>query len=591
MTYQVGRTLILILGLTSIFGLFAGRDAGAQWVILKDKNDRLARNIPDEAFKALGDLAKQGAPLKSITFSPGGGWVILHGRNGWLARDIPQEANQALGDLVKRGADLKAISFTPGGGWVILFDRHGLLARNIPDEAFRTLENLAKQDQELKSVSLAANGGWVILFGADGLLARGIPDEAFKALVDFQKKGESLKSISFAPGGGWVILFGRNGLFARGIPDEAFQALVDFAKQGAELKSVSFIGKPILRFSVDDPESRKQVLERMAGRKVPGLGIALINNFRVEWARGYGLIQSGKTEPVTPQTRFQAASVSKPVTALAALRMVQEGKLKLDQPLNEKLLAWKVPENEFTRRKAPTLRMVLDHSAGFSVHGFGGYGAGGKLPSIIQILNGEPPANSAAIRVEFLPGSKFQYSGGGYTVLQKMMQDVARTPFPKVMQDLLLDPLAMKESTFQQPLPQGIEAAVAHKLGIALPGRRNVYPEMAAAGLWTTPADLARFVIAIQKAKRGDKDAILAPELAGEMLRPQIGGMGLGVILGGQGKSASFAHNGSNAGFECSFIGFAETGQGAVLMTNAQGGQALIDDLIESLRAENGWPN
>ncbi len=329
----------------------------------------------------------------------------------------------------------------------------------------------------------------------------------------------------------------------------------------------------------------------MASHKAPGLGVALIDNFEVKWARGYGLIQAGGLEPVTPHTRFQAASISKPVTALAALRLVQKGKLKLDEPLNGKLQTWKVPDNEFTRRKLPTLRMVLDHGAGFSVHGFGGYEAGAPVPSLIQVLNGQPPANSTAIRVVFTPGSKFQYSGGGYTVLQTLMQDVTKTPFARTMQDLVLQPLAMKDSTFEQPLPDGIEAAVAHIDGAAIPGRRHVYPELAAAGLWTTPADLARFVIAIQKAKRGDQDAILSPELTKEMLRAQNGGAGLGVMLGGKGRSDTFAHNGSNAGFECGFLGFAETGQGAVLMTNAQGGQALIDELIESLRAECGWPN
>ena len=441
--------------LFTLFGLFQARLARAQWAILKDSNGSLARNIPDEAFKAIGDLAKQGAVLKSITFAPGGGWVILHGRNGWLARNIPDEVTKALGDLAKKGSELKQIAFTPSGGWVILHGRNGLFARNIPDEASKALDDIARQGDELKSVSFAPGNGWVIVFGRNGLLARGIAEEPFKALVEFAQKSQDLKSISFDSNGGWVILHGRNGLFARNIPDEAFQALVDFAKKGAELKSVSFVGRSLLRFKTDDSESRKQVLERMAKHKVPGLGIALVNNYQVEWARGYGLIRAGGNEPVTAQTRFQAASISKPVTALAALRLVQEGKLKLDQPLNEKLLAWKVPENEFTRRKAPTLRLVLDHSAGFSVHGFGGYEAASKLPTIIQILKGEPPANSPPIRVEFLPGSQFQYSGGGYTVLQKMMLDVVKKPFPQTMKELVLDPLAIEGEYFRATASQG----------------------------------------------------------------------------------------------------------------------------------------
>jgi CubicO group peptidase (beta-lactamase class C family) len=591
MTHQVDRKRIFILALALVLGLSHGRRVEAQWVILKDKHDSVTRNIPDEASKALDDLARRGVTLKSIAFAPGGGWVIFHGRNGWIARDVPQEATKILGDLARRGAELKSISFTPGGGWAILFDRHGVLVKGIPDEAAQRLATVAGRGEDLKWVSFTPDNGWVILFGRDGLLARNVPDQHFRTIDDLNKKGEFLKSVTFAPDGGCVILFGRGGVIVQNVPDEVFQAFKDLIKKDVELKSVGFLSsRPPLKFAMDDAESRKQILSRMASHKVPGLGIALINNYQVEWARGYGLIQEGGSEPVTAQTRFQAASISKPVTALAALRLVQEGKLKLDQPLNEKLLAWKVPENDFTRLKAPTLRMVLSHSAGFTVHGFGGYEVGGRLPSLVQVLNGESPANSPAVRVEFRPGSKSQYSGGGYTVLQEMMQDTLKKPFPRAMQDLILDPLAMKESTYQQPLPQGIEAAVAHVNGAPIRGRWHVYPEMAAAGLWTTPSDLARFVVAVQKAKRGDKDAILSQELAREMLKPQIGDMGLGVVLVGNGKSSAFLHSGSNAGFECQFIGFPETGQGVVLMTNAQGGQALIDELIRALRAEYGWP-
>ena len=581
---------ILLLGLGWTLAMMPGRRVDAGWIILKDRNDRLARGIPDEARKALDDLAGRGAELKAIEFAPGGGWLILHGKNGRVARDIPDELSKALDDLAGRGAELKAVSFTRSGGWVVLFDRHGLLARGIPDEPFQTLVRLAGEDQELRSITFAPQGGWVILFGSNGLLARGIPDEAFQALVDFSKKGELTKSIRFADSGGWVILFGRNGLLARGIPDEAFQTLVKFAAAGSDLKSIHFVGEPALRLSLDDPESRKQVLGRMAAHKVPGLGIALIDNGQVAWARGYGLIQAGRPEPITPRTRFQAASVSKPVSALAALRLVQDGKLHLDRPLNDSLVAWKVPENDFTRRQAPTLRMVLAHGAGFSVHGFGGYTPGGPLPSTRQILDGEPPANSRAVRVEALPGGPFQYSGGGYTVLQELMEETLKVPSPRLMRDLILDPLAMKDSTFGQPPPPGLEAASGHVLGIALPGRWRVHPEMAAAGLWSTPSDLARFVISVQKSSRGDADAILSQALAREMLTRQVGDAGLGVFLTGQGPTASFGHDGSNVGFECRIIGFAEPGQGAVLMTNAQGGKTLIDELVESLRADYHWP-
>jgi CubicO group peptidase (beta-lactamase class C family) len=192
-----------------------------------------------------------------------------------------------------------------------------------------------------------------------------------------------------------------------------------------------------------------------------------------------------------------------------------------------------------------------------------------------------------------LPGSKYQYSGGGYTVLQQLMIDVTGTPFPKALQNLVLGPAGMKDSTFEQPLPEGFDAtaASAHVNEAALRGNWHVYPELAAAGLWTTPTDLARFVIALQRAKRADPDAILSPHLIGEMFQRQIDNQGLALPLSGTGKSAGFLYYGLNRGFESCFIGFAETGQGAVLMTNGSGGKELINELLESLRAEYGWPD
>ena len=294
---------------------------------------------------------------------------------------------------------------------------------------------------------------------------------------------------------------------------------------------------------------------------------------------------------MTVRTRFQAASVSKPVTALAALRLVQQGKLVLDQELNKKLVSWKVPENPLTRREEPTLRRLLSHSAGFSVHGFAGYPVSAAVPTLSQVLNGKPPANSAPIRVELLPGSKVQYSGGGYTVLQRLIMDVTGKSFPQAMRTLVLDPLGMRDSTFEQPLPRGVAnmAAWAHVNGTPIAGGWHVYPEMAAAGLWTTPTDLARFVMALQRAKQGGSEPVLSAVLAGEMLRRQKEDAGLGVFLSGKSPSAWFSHNGANAGFECAFTGSVEAGQGAVIMTNAGGGSALVEELFRNLRAEYNW--
>ncbi len=589
---EIRRTLLLSAWAATAWLLLAPGGACAQWVILHGPAGYYARNIPDEAFRALGEAAKQTNLLKCIALAPGGGWVILHGRNGHIARNIPDAAFQALERHAKQGEQLRFIAFAPGGGWVIFYGRNGYLARNIPGEAFDMIRRLARSGAALKSIAFTPGGGWAILHGRNGYLARNIPDDAFQALGEQARAGAEIASISFTSNGGWVILW-NGGYLARNIPDDAFGALGELSRQGSGPRSLSFLPRPTLRLSKDDAETRRHVLDRMAHYKIPGLSIALVDGGKIEWARGYGVARAGGGKPVTAETRFQAASISKPVSALGALRLVDAGKLELDGRLDRQLKAWKVPENEFTQQKSPTLRLVLSHSAGFTVHGFAGYESGARLPRLVDILDGRPPANSPPIRVEFVPGGKMQYSGGGYTVLQQLIVDVTGKPFPAVLHEQVLGPLEMKHSAFEQPPSPGFEAvaAEAHVDGKPLPGRWHVYPELAAAGLWTTPSDLARFVIALQRAKAGGRDPILSPRMIAEMLRHQPGGWGLGPGLAGSGRSAQFNHSGSNAGFECLMIGLVNTGQGAVLMANANGSFDLLNELAGSLRVEYGWPD
>jgi CubicO group peptidase (beta-lactamase class C family) len=192
--------------------------------------------------------------------------------------------------------------------------------------------------------------------------------------------------------------------------------------------------------------------ERMRVHKVPGVSIAVIDSFRIVWARGYGVREAGGTDSVTTETLFQAASISKPVAALAALRLVQEGVLDLDEDVNRKLKSWKIPDSRFTTTQPVTLRRMLSHSAGLTVHGFRGYASTEPVPTVLQIVNGEPPANSRAIRVDTFPGARWRYSGGGYTVMQQLLVDVSGKPFPELMRTQVLDPLGMKHSTYEQPL-------------------------------------------------------------------------------------------------------------------------------------------
>lgn len=339
------------------------------------------------------------------------------------------------------------------------------------------------------------------------------------------------------------------------------------------------------------PVEPMKLADRMKFYKTPGLSVAVINHGRIEWARGYG-VREVNGGAITAETLFQAASISKPVAAAAALRLVQEGKLNLDEDVNRQLVSWKVPENEFAKEKIVTLRELLSHSAGLTVHGFGGYERDAPVPTLLQVLDGVKPANSDPIRVDTLPGAKFRYAGGGYVVLQQLLLDVTGKPFPALMQDTVLAQIGMAHSTYEQPLPKERwpEAAVGYRpTGEKVQGDWHTYPEMAAAGLWATPTDLASFVIELQQSLAGKSNKVLSQEMTKQMLTPQAGDWGLGVELLGKDASAGFSHGGANEGFRCILVGYNSTGRGAVLMTNSDSGSGLNEELLASIAKEYDW--
>lgn len=334
------------------------------------------------------------------------------------------------------------------------------------------------------------------------------------------------------------------------------------------------------------------LVDRMQFYKTPGVSIAVINNGKIEWARGYGAREAGKKAPVTTETLFQAGSISKPVAATIALHMVQRRRLALDEDVNKKLVSWKVPENEFTKDQKVTLRRILSHSAGLTNHSAGNYTSGAELPTLLQVLDGVKPANSQPIRVDFVPGSRWRYSGGGYGVAQQLLIDASGKPFPRIAQEIVFDRLKMKHSTFEQPLPERFQktAAVGHnRNGEKIAGNWLTFPEMAAAGMWSTPSDLARFALELQQSKAGQSNKILSTEMTKQMLTRQIQNWGLGLVVEGEGRSTRFSHAGDTQGYKCQMIAYENTGQGVVIMTNSDRGGLLIDEIIRSIAREYDW--
>jgi CubicO group peptidase (beta-lactamase class C family) len=331
---------------------------------------------------------------------------------------------------------------------------------------------------------------------------------------------------------------------------------------------------------------------RMAEFKVPAVSIAFIEDGKVKWTRTYGVAEAGGTRAVTPETMFQAASMSKALAAAAALRLVEQGRLDLDEDINKKITAWKVPESPFTAEKKVTLRALLSHTAGLTVSGFPGYVAGKPVPATVQILNGEPPANTPAVRSFEAPGT-YAYSGGGYTVAQLAIVEAGGRTYGPLLDDLVLRPAGMRHSTFAQPLtPKLLGRAIsAHNAkGEVVPGGSNTYPEYAAAGLWTTPSDYGRFLIALQNAHDERRGALLKPASAKAMMTPVDANYGLGLSLGRWGGRPFIQHSGGNAGIACNAFAFLDgSRQGVVIMTNGDGGGRLLNEVFLAMVKAYGW--
>ncbi|HVZ61500.1 MAG TPA: serine hydrolase domain-containing protein, partial [Terriglobales bacterium] len=330
----------------------------------------------------------------------------------------------------------------------------------------------------------------------------------------------------------------------------------------------------------------------MVERDIPGLSLAIVHGGEIVKVRGYGFADRASRKSVTASTLFQAASVSKPVAALAALRLVDQGKLSLDADVNSTLTKWKVPQNEFTKSQPVTLRRILSHRAGFILHGFPGYAVGAPLPSLEQILDGAAPANTHPVRVYNVPGSKYAYSGGGYVVMQEMLAELIHEPLPRYFEQTVLEPFGMTNSTFAQPLDEQRAAAAATGYGAdgrAVDGKWHIYPELAAAGLWTTATDLARFAMGIQRSLAGTANPVLPQALTGEMLTDQGDHDGLGLFLQASGKDLRFWHSGRNDGFDTLLMALAHRGDGAVVMINRNDDSHALAAIFRRIAQEYHW--
>jgi CubicO group peptidase (beta-lactamase class C family) len=339
---------------------------------------------------------------------------------------------------------------------------------------------------------------------------------------------------------------------------------------------------------------RLTIRELMARFNVPGVSIAVIRDQQIHWAKGYGIADVSTDAAVNTETMFQAASMSKPVAAMATLRAVQDGLFTLDDDINRILTSWKLDGGEFTRQRPVTPRMLTSHTSGLGDgFGFPGYDPSDSVPTVVQILKGDKRSNVGVLFMERPPMTLMEYSGGGVMLMQQALSDARKRPFADIMRDDVLRPIGMTHSTYEQPLPPSLDrnAARAHSRdGKAMGPKWHVYPEQAAAGLWTTPSDLARFLIEVQRSAVGQSNRVLSRTLVQEMLSPVgVGDFAVGFTIAKMGQGWYFSHGGSNWGFRATMIAHKVKGYGLVIMTNADQGGAVANELSRRIQLAYEW--
>ncbi len=326
----------------------------------------------------------------------------------------------------------------------------------------------------------------------------------------------------------------------------------------------------------------------MEALSIPGVSVAVIDDYEIEWAEGFGVADIETRAPMTRDSILQAGSIAKPVAAMAAMRMVEQGALSLDGDINQSLATWRVPASELAPQSV-TLRQLLSHTSGITPAGFQGYAPGAPVPTLTQILDGAPPANSPPALVQQRPGEAMQYSGLAYTIVQAAMIDRSGRAFPALMRESVFTPLGMASSSYEQPLPAALARRVAsgHTFdGSLLEGRYRLHPEMAAAGLWTTPSDLARVAIEMSLARQGRSTRVFSQSTAEAMLTEEMDGAALGWMVGTDGM---FWHNGGTEGFRAHMRMFSPSGDGIVILSNSDNGHDLLAPITNAVASANGW--
>ncbi|MEO3805457.1 serine hydrolase domain-containing protein [Nonomuraea sp. B1E8] len=579
------------------------------------------RRIPEEAHAKMKELAPY--RITSFAFTPSNGWVMVTADGRYFARGIPDGCFTELKKLVTAGLRIHCVAFPPEGGdrWVITTDK-GVSARNIPEECHQRITAYYAAGQQVEHVAFPPSGGnrWVVV-AARGTFARGIDDECYQMMRNLEQGGRRVTRVAFPYTGGWLVV-AQDEFHGRDIDGECRTELNDMIAAGWEVHNVAFspanngwslCSRGTLPALPADPVRKVEnavggadIWRRMSAHKTPGVAVAVVTGNRIAWSTGYGRLEAGGAAAVHPESAFQAASISKAVAAVGVLRLMQT----LGRPLTDDIrpyLGWTLPRRDCVTLKAtPTIERVLTHRAGIAGRGstypldacsgfssggggFPGYGPEATVPSLLQVMNGQ--GNTPKIELTTDPGTEYHYSGAGFVLLQRMIEEETGQSLTQYMDQQVFTPLGMRTSSYA--LEPGFERAAGHTTaGAVIPGKRNRYPESAAAGLYTTVQDLCRLVCYLNKAwtASGDVTGPLNRASVRSLLSPgPQSGMGRGLFISGVGtKNFAYTHDGSNRGFKSVVKGYPELGAGYAILANGDD-LGLVNEIAAAVRSVYGW--
>jgi CubicO group peptidase (beta-lactamase class C family) len=342
-------------------------------------------------------------------------------------------------------------------------------------------------------------------------------------------------------------------------------------------------------------EKPSTILERMKFYNVKGLSVAVIENNKISWAKGYGWADEEEKRPVTTETLFEPGSISKSLNSVGILKLAQNKELDLHTDINTYLRSWKCPYDSLSKGKKITLSQILSHHAGLSVHGFPGHDIDRPMPTVYDILDGINGSPTPPVRSMFEPDLKFQYSGGGTTISQVILSDVTAQPYDVWMYENVLKPIGMIHSTYAQPPAKDLRKLCAS--GYMMNGDRvtskfHAYPEQAAAGLWMTPSDLCNYIIDMQLAYKGGKSNVLNEDMVKLHLTPTYtdGSAAMGTFIEEHDGAKFFKHDAGNDGFCGLFYAGLDDGFGIVIFANGNEFK-IIYEVLNSINKAYKWHN